>query len=317
MKRIITLILAAALLLLPSCAAEAEATPGNTTPTPTTPAPTTPAVTLPTYAETDNPVSFLSISLHDTADNPRSITAYVTESGEVHVEYVGEVTKVAELPINVIHGITAAWEACGLAAFRGQSVNASPDGGMIASLYVTCKDGAYYTADFIGMIPEAYREGYRALDAFFAELTAHLPVYVPVPIPLDDVDERYLNELIAIFSAGGITEQDAFTVDSSLGTRLADRTPIASSAHCGPLMMTTPYSLTIVTLRAGADVDDVCRDFAENLDWNRLVCVQFDKALIAVKDDMVLCLMAAGSLYTQTAQGIESTGWRTVRTLRP
>ena len=38
-------------------------------------------------------------------------------------------------------------------------------------------------------------------------------------------------------------------------------------------------------------------------------------ALVAVKDNMVLCLVAADELYAMTASGIESTGWTVVETL--
>ena len=38
-------------------------------------------------------------------------------------------------------------------------------------------------------------------------------------------------------------------------------------------------------------------------------------ALVAVKDNMVLCLVAADELYAMTAAGIESTGWTVVETL--
>ena len=318
MKQLLSLLLAITVLLLAACASPAETAPGSTTPTPSTPAATTPAPTLPTYDEVENPISFLTISLHETADDPRSIMAYLTEDGTVYVEYVGDVTKVGEIPVNALHGITAAWESCGLARLNGQEVYGS--GEAVASLYVVLSDGTCYTAGFSGSIPTSYREGYHALESFFRELTASLPVYVPKPIPLNEVEEKYLNELSAILSSGGIVDQDAFTVTSGLSARelgLSDSSKIASSIYCAPLMMTTPYALSIVTLRDGADADDVCRDFEENLNWGKLVCVQFDKAMIAVKDDMVLCLMAAGRLYTQTAAGIEAAGWKVIRIKQP
>ena len=318
MKRIVSCLLAITVLLLTACGASTEATPTQTTPRATTPAATTPATTLPTYDAVENPISFLTLSLHETADDPRSITAYLNENGTVYVEYVGEVTKVGDLPANVLHGITAAWEDCDLARLNGQDVYGS--GEAVASRYVVLADGTCYTAGYSGNIPVAYREGYHALETFFAALTAHLPVYVPVPILLSEVEEKYMQALSDIFAGGGITDQDAFTVDSSLSAReigLSDKSKIVSSVYCTPLMMTTPYCLTIVTLKDGVDADDVCRDFKENLNWGKLVCVQFDKALIAVKDDMVLCLMAAGSLYTKTAAGIEASGWDIVSTAKP
>ena len=81
------------------------------------------------------------------------------------------------------------------------------------------------------------------------------------------------------------------------------------------MMMTTAYSLSIVKLEEGADADAVCADFAANVDWQKWVCVMPTNALVAVKDNMVLCLVAAGELYAMTASGIESTGWTVVETL--
>ena len=61
--------------------------------------------------------------------------------------------------------------------------------------------------------------------------------------------------------------------------------------------------------------EDICKDFEENLDWTKWVCVAPSDAMTAVKDNMVLCLMAADANYTQTAAGITAAGWTTVNTL--
>ena len=79
-------------------------------------------------------------------------------------------------------------------------------------------------------------------------------------------------------------------------------------------MMTEAYSLVIVKLD-GAKAEDVCSDFEENLDWHKWVCVAPDQAMIAVKDDMVLCLMATQQVFESTAAGITKTGWTEVKTL--
>ena len=51
------------------------------------------------------------------------------------------------------------------------------------------------------------------------------------------------------------------------------------------------------------------------MDWTKWVCVAPSDAMTAVKDNMVLCLMAADANYTQTAAGITAAGWTTVNTL--
>jgi len=79
--------------------------------------------------------------------------------------------------------------------------------------------------------------------------------------------------------------------------------------------MTTAYSLVIVTLEDASKAEAVSGDFESNLDWRKWVCVAPSNALIAQKDNMVLCLMAGDSLYTQTLTGIEAAGWTVTKTL--
>jgi len=81
------------------------------------------------------------------------------------------------------------------------------------------------------------------------------------------------------------------------------------------MMMTTAYSLVIVTLEDAANAETVCSNFESQLDWLKWVCVAPSDALIAQKDNMVLCLMAYDDLYVQTANGIEAAGWSTMKTL--
>ena len=81
------------------------------------------------------------------------------------------------------------------------------------------------------------------------------------------------------------------------------------------MMMTTAYSLAMVRLEEGADSDAVCADFAANVDWMKWVCVMPNNAMVAVKDDLVLCLVAEGQLYSLTAIGIENAGWTVVETM--
>ena len=51
------------------------------------------------------------------------------------------------------------------------------------------------------------------------------------------------------------------------------------------------------------------KDFRENLDWHKWVCVMPTDALIAQKEDMILCLLGMEEMYALTAAGIESSGW--------
>ena len=80
-------------------------------------------------------------------------------------------------------------------------------------------------------------------------------------------------------------------------------------------MMTTAYSLVIVTVEDASKAEAVAADFESTMDWRKWVCVAPSNALLAQKDNMVLCLMAADELFTQTQQGIETSGWTVTKTL--
>ena len=136
------------------------------------------------------------------------------------------------------------------------------------------------------------------------------------------MEETLLAELMAINTGSGIQNPDGFTISQvardeyfayTLG--LSADAGIADAAQLAPMRMTTAFSLSVVKLEEGADAEAVCADFAANVDWQKWVCVMPTNALVAVKDNMVLCLVAAGELYAMTASGIESTGWTVVETL--
>lgn len=312
MNRLIALVLAALMAL--SLAACTPAAPVETTPSTTAPA------EIITYPVAENPVNFFSLTLGENYENILYITAYPNEDGTVHVEYVGETKKVGELDATIFDGITAVLAESGLAELNGQDVWG--EGEANGSMYITYADESYLACGFSGDVPQAYRDGYARLDAFFAQATASLPEYVAQPMVMGEVNETLLAELSGIITAGGIQNADAYTISPvskdeyfayTLG--LSADTGIADAAQLAPMMMATAYSMSIVKLEEGADADAVCADFAANVDWQKWVCVMPDGALIAVKDDMVLCLIAAGDLYAQTTAGIEAAGWTTVQTL--
>lgn len=310
MKRLTALVLAVLLVLSMAACAPAEKAPAETT---------VPA-TVPVYAEVENPVTFFSMTLGEDYENIGSLTAFLNEDGTAYVEYVGENKKIGTLDANIFHGITAAVEASGLAELNGQNVYA--DGEANGSMYITYADENMLTCDFGGEIPQAYRDAYAHMGAFFRELTAQMPEYVPQPQVLGEVEESILTELTSIIGGSGIQNPDAFSISPvvkdeffafSLG--LSSEEGIASAALCQGMMMTTAYSLSVVRLEEGADADAVCADFAANVDWMKWVCVMPDKAMVAVKDDLVLCLVAEGQLYSLTAIGIEEAGWTVVETM--
>ena len=90
---------------------------------------------------------------------------------------------------------------------------------------------------------------------------------------------------------------------------------IAGGVTCAPMMMTTAFSLVIVTLEDGADADAVCADFENTMNWRKWVCVAPSNAMIAQKDNMVLCVMADGPMYTKIAVAARQAGWTEVKAL--
>lgn len=311
MKRLLALLLAAAMLLaLAAC--------GSDTPDPL-PTESTGLANLPEFPEAENPVVFLALSLSMNPQDFRSITVYANEDGSAHVEYVGSVKKVGDLDANVFHGITAALETSGMAALNGQ--NAYNDGMAGGSMFVEFADGTAINADFSGQIPESYTQAYTAMDEFFTQITADIPVYVPQPEVIGNVDPMLLDEMTAIVGASGLQNPDTFTINNvekddyfayNLGLSSGDG--INAAVSFAPMMMTTAYSLVIVRLDSAGDRQDVCADFLQNLNWQKWVCVAPTDALIAAKDNMVLCLMAADELYQQTAAGIKAAGWSILKT---
>ena len=318
MKRLISLLLAAVMVL--SLAACGTTTPETTAPSvsDTTPVETTTPTTQPGNEQVENLVTFFSLSIGENYENIKSITAFSNEDGTVHVEYVGDVKKVGELDATAFAQITAALAESGLVALNGQEVWG--EGEANGSMYIEYADGTMLTAGFGGEIPEAYTQGYAAMDAFFAELTASIPEYVAQPLVQGAPDAALLEEMNAILNGANIANLDAYVINEvmkdeyfAFSVGLSSTDGIAAAVNCAPMMMTTAYSLAIVSLD-GAEAEAVCADFESNLDWMKWVCVAPSDALIATKDNMVLCLMGADELYATTVAGIQAAGWTVVST---
>lgn len=310
MKKLFSILLA--VFLLCGCAAEK---PHATTQAPLMTEPTA----APTFAETENPVKFLSVSMGEDYENILRMDVFYNEDGSVHVEYVGDVKKVGTFDANVMHGLAEAFLQSGLTALHGQDFYG--EGEANASMYVEMEDSTMYAVGFSGEVPQSFKDGYEKLDRFFAELTAELSVYVPQPLVMGEVQEDLLRPVFDILYNSGIQQLDAYTISQiakdeyfAFTAGLGSDEGISGAVSCAPMMMTDAYSLVIVRLD-GAKAEDVCADFEEHLDWLKWVCVAPDKAMIAVKDDMVLCLMATEQVFESTAAGIVQTGWTEVKTL--
>ena len=315
-------LLLAVMLLMTGCA---TTKPGDTTAaTDVTTVPAPDQVTDPTGGTVDlegKTLSFFSVNLNLTGNDNRYMMAYPNDDGSVYVEYVGDVKKIGtNMDGKVLESVTAAVIRSGIADLNGQNIYL--DGGAVASAYVEYTDGTVIGIGYSGEIPEEYLTVYNALDTAFQTLTAELEVYVPVPLVGDGVDETALAELMAILEATQIRELDMFQIADvtkddifTLVMGLSSAEGIANGTSCSAMMMTTPYSMVIATLDDGMDVQTVRDDFLNNLDWQKWVCVMPTGALIAQKGNMVLCLMGADSLFTQTVQAVTDCGWENLESV--
>lgn len=326
-RKLLCLALALALLLTTAacgCPAEETTQPPQTTapgetelPLPEGDGQTTPPAEV-IENPVNNPVTYFSLSLGEDYEHIRYLVAY-ENYGETYVEYVGAEKKVGTFGLSFLHRLTKQAENAGVASLDGRTEYA--EGDALASMYITYADGTYLTADFSGTVPDAFREVYEAMDLWFAEQTAELPVYVPTPVITGDVDEALKTEILAILETSGIVELDLLSVSDIplddyfvFTAGLSSKEGILDAAQCTAMMMTTPYCFTVVTLREEKQIEAIREDFRDSLDWQKWVCVMPTEALIAQKGNMILCLMGSDAIYNLTVQGIEASGWTQIET---
>ena len=311
-KRILSLVLLMSLLLT-AC--------GTTAAPETTAAPTTEATVATTAPVViDNPITYFSLSLSENFETTYYLSAYGYEGEDVYVEYVGEETKMGYMDPSVFEGITAAFLESGLMELNGQDVY--EEGEASASMYIDFADGTSAMVGYSGNIPEAFTQGYAAMEAHFKAMVADMPEYVPQPMVMGDVEPALLDSVNEILNGSGIEALDSFSISQlplddtfSFAAGLTGTDGIVNAVSCAPMMMTTAYSLVIVTLEDASKAEAVAADFESNLDWRKWVCVAPSNALLAQKDNMVLCLMAGGELFGQTQRGMEGAGWTITKTL--
>ena len=322
-KKILALLLAVMMVMSFAACGETKDEGGSnattTAPQETEPQETEPEETEPQIAE----VTFFTMTMTDEEGNTvSSMYAYPGETGTVHVDYVKDITKRGEISGDAMATITEALAASGLVELNGMSEgDYSAAGG---AMFITLSDDSTLSADFYGEIPEEFLNGYAAMEACFDILTADLEEYVPAPVEGGEIaesDRTALNAILENMTLEGPADSYAITgfakdeyFAESLG--LSSDEGVASGLNFAPMMMSVAYSLNIVTVEEGTDVNAVAEDFESNIDWLKWVCVQPSDVLIATQGNQVLCLLAADAAYTATATAIEAAGWTTYTTLQ-
>jgi hypothetical protein len=322
MKNLITrgICLALTLVLAFSLTACGGNKPAETTPT-TTVAPTTAPTTVPTTAPTTvttGAMNFFSISYGETYDNMVYISIFDNEDGTASVDYQGEIRKTGNVDASIFETLTEQLAHSGLVELNGAAEWA--EGDALASMYIAYDDESFLSCDYGGNIPQTFIDGYNYMDDVVAGLIADLPEYVPAAEVVGNVDATILEEINGLIAntsmpldslvISEVVKDDTFGFTTGLSTSEG----IVSGASCSSVMMTTAYSLVVVTVEDAANIGAVRADFEANMDWLKWVCVQPTGALIAQKDNMVLCLLAMDGTYSETKAAIELAGWTEIVT---
>ena len=322
LKKILSVLLVLVMALsLAACANDTKTE--DTTPTTTVPETTVPETTVPETTGTPvsgNTLMDFSMNLTDENGNQTYVYAYDDGMGGVYVEYSGAERKEATMDASFFTALDAALQSSGLVELNGQEVH--EDGAAFGTVSASYADGSFFSCSFSGVLPEAFTTGCAALESSIVALLADVPVYVAQPLVGDGVNEDTLAAMMEILNNSGIAYLDTLAIMDvpvdeyfayTMGLSSGDG--IAAGTICSPMMNTTPYSLVIATLADDADAETVRADFEASMDWRKWVCVTPESALIAQKDNMVLCLMGSENLYQGTAEAIEAAGWTTITTL--
>lgn len=312
MKKLISLMLILALAIsLVACGA--DTTPETTEAPETTAAPDTTAAP---QENTGSAVTHFSMN-----SGEYYLTAFDNGDGTTYVEMATAERKIGYLEGDIFAKITEAVNAANLAALNGTEIY--EEGDAVSSMYVEFADGTCYSANIYGVANADFDAAFAAMDACFAELTAELEVYVPQMMVEGEVDADALAAVQDIMNNSGVQGLDTMFVtgipmDEYFGgtAGLSSTDGIVNGTKCGAMMMTTAFSLVVVTVEDESKIDAVRADFANTMDWRAWVCVAPSNAVIAQKGNMVLCMMGGDELYSLVAASIEANGWTNVETFQ-
>ena len=334
MKKIMSLLLVVVLAL--SMAACGTNNPNPSESTNSTTAPTTQPTTEATEPSTEPSTEATEPSTEDTeATEPseaaglymimmtcgdNAVTLYDDDMGGMYVDLTwGGVRKVTTLDASVLVELNTVLQSSGLVELNGASEYG--EGEQANYLYASYTDWTSISADYYGVdAPEAFVTGFNAVASYLETLLADVEEYVPVAAVFGEVNATLLAEMQAVVNNSGLPNLDALAItdivlDEYFGytAGLTSAEGVSAAAICQNQMMGgAVYQLVMVTVE---DTAAVAADFEANIDWLKWVCVQPSNAIIATKDNMVLCLLADASMYGDTVSAMAAAGWTTVTEL--
>jgi uncharacterized lipoprotein YehR (DUF1307 family) len=270
-------------------------------------------------------ITRFTMSFGENADNIKSMAAYATDDGKVFVEYVGDDTKVGVIDADAFDGITKAFNKTELKTLDGTGWNSYGD--PIYSMHVEFSGGETLAIAYVGEISDEYKKfvdiyinGYDDMDNHFKKLTESMQILTPQPYLLCNLDLNIVNEMLNVFNSSGMSDLDSFVINdlglddegfvSTSGLTSANG---AVNAVCAtPRLTSDPYSMAVVEFEGAVNAETIGADFEKNIDWKKWDGAEPTDALIATKDNMVLCLQAAGDMYSMTVNGLNAEGWTVV-----
>ena len=325
MKKYICLVLSVLMLLsFAACGNQPE------TETTTVPQETTAETTGETTQETTVPeapaeqVTTFYMDLKNAEDETAAyLNAYVNEDGTAYMEYLTSAGRKVDpsADASVLKMLAAAYRMSALGQLNGQDVY--DDGEACCCYSIAINEETFMYSYYGAFIPEEYATCFADMEELFVQLMAAVPEYVPSLLVEDGVNEEHLAVINEIMNNSGYAALDSITVTNvandenfsyMAGLSTADNIQVCTSVT--HMMMTTPYSMVVVSLTEGTDASAVVADFKASIDWGKWVCVNPSSAIVATKDNMVLCLIGLDELYTGTASAVESTGWTVVESLK-
>lgn len=267
----------------------------------------------PTLSEEENTVFYLMMNYIPSESEDYYIT--VTSSrGEVKAEVNGETHKVAALDPELLFEIEEEMIKAGIMDLVG--MDTFDEGDALGSVYMEYTDGKQLMVNFNGSVPEEFLAAYKHMEEYFTKLLKNAPDYVPEARVDGEVDETQLKLLKELLSKSSIEKADQLKISAvamdehtaeNLGLDSAEFVTVATV--CQSTVMEVPYSLTVIKLNSQDNIEALRADLADGLRWDKWVLVPADRALIAQKDGMVLCLIATGENYTNSAKAIADCGW--------